>query len=197
MKHYHALVLGSALALSLAACKQDEAATDTAVAPDAATTDAPAAAPVAAPKPDTLKADQVSVALVLEGEPRVDAAKGVIEIPVKITNNGPVVLSGTANPAVNIGVQIVGKDGGSEGALRDFSRTPLPVIEPGASASVLVTVATDARAAGHKLKIDLVQEGVAWFSSFGQPTLEVGPFEFQGKVAGTEEPKADPNMSSL
>ena len=198
MKQSHALILAAAIGLTLAGCKQqDDVATDTAANPEATpAAEAPATAPVVAAQPDALKADQVSFALVLEGEARVDTAKGVIEIPVKISNNGSAALSGKGNPAVNIGVHILCKDGGTEGALRDFSRTPLPVIEPGASATVLVNVPTDARAAGHKLKLDLVQEGVAWFSTYGQPTLEVGPFEFQGKPAASEV-AADPNMRSL
>ena len=80
-------------------------------------------------------------------------------------------------------------------AVRDFSRTPLPVIEPGASATVLVVVQADARSNGRKLKLDLVQEGVAWFSNLGQPVLEVGPFEVKGQAA--TEVAADPNMRSL
>lgn len=197
MKQFHVLILGTAIALALAGCKEqtDPAATATPEATTAATD--PAAAPVPAPRPDALKPDQVSIALELESPPRVDMEKGVIEIPVKISNNGSVALSGKSNPPVNIGVQIVGNDGttASEGGVRDFSRTPLPVIEPGASASVLVVVPADARVNGRKLKLDVVQEGVSWFSKLGQPVLEVGPLEVKGQAAA--EVAADPNMRSL
>ncbi len=197
MKQSRILVLGAAIAFALAACKgQDQAPVDAAAAPDAPA--AETAAPVAAPKPDLLKPDQISIALALEGESRLDAAKGTIEIPLKVTNNGPVALSGKTNPPTNIGVQVVGDDGttSAAGGIRDFSRTPLPVIEPGASASVLVTVPADARANGRKLRIDLVQEGNVWFSKRGQPTVDTGPFEIKAKAAG-DEPPADPNMRSL
>lgn len=185
MKHCHVLVLFAAITLSVAGCKQQNQAPEEA-AGAVATTEAPPAEPAAAPKPDALKAEQISILLALESEPRLDAAKGVIEIPVKITNNGSVALSGKSNPPVNIGVQIAGQDGGaqSEGSIRDFSRTPLPIIEPGASASVLVVVPADPRANGRKLIIDVVQEGVSWFSKLGQPTLEVGPFTTEGLPAG-------------
>ena len=199
MKQSRILLLGAAIVFALAACKgQDETPVDTAAAPDAATPAAETPAAVAAPKPDVLKPDQISIALALEGESRIDAAKGTIEIPLKVTNNGPVALSGKSNPPTNIGVQIVGDDGttSAAGGVRDFSRTPLPVIEPGASASVLVIVPADARANGRKLRIDLVQEGNVWFSKRGQPTVDTGPFEIKAKPAA-DEPAADPNMRSL
>lgn len=195
MKQSHVLILCAAIALALAGCKEQSDSVAATAAPEVT---APAAAPAAPPRPDALKADQVSIALALESQPRIDAEKGVIEIPVKVTNNGSVALSGQSNPAVNIGVQVVGSDGttASEGGgVRDFSRTPLPVIEPGASATVLVVVQADARSNGRKLKLDLVQEGVAWFSNLGQPVLEVGPFEVKGQAA--TEVAADPNMRSL
>lgn len=198
MKQSRIFVLSAAIVFALAACKgQDEAPADAAVAPEAPASETPA--PAAAPKPDLLQPDQISIALALEGEGRVDAAKGTIEIPLKVSNNGPVALSGKSNPPTNIGVQIVGDDGSTAataGGVRDFSRTPLPVIEPGASASVLVTVPADARANGRKLRIDLVQEGNVWFSKRGQPTVDTGPFEIKAKPAA-DEPPADPNMRSL
>ncbi len=70
------------------------------------------------------------------------------------------------------------------------------MVEPGASASVLVTVPADARANGRKLRIDLVQEGNTWFSKRAQPTVDAGPFEIKAKPAA-DEPPADPNMRSL
>lgn len=141
-----------------------------------------AAAPVARPaRPDALKPDQVSTLIVLDGEPRIDAQKRVIEIPVKIHNRGSARLSGTLVPPVNVGVQILASDGSytSAGGLRDFARFPLPVIEPGASASMVLPVPMKAQANGHTLRVDLVQEGISWFSRWGLPTLEVGPFEFK------------------
>ena len=200
MKQSRILVLGAAIAIALAACKgQDEAPVDTAATPDSTTP--VAEAPVAAPKPDLLKADQISIVLAADGESRIDDAKGTIEIPVKVTNNGPVALSGTSNPPVNIGVQILGDDGttaAAGGGVRDFTRSPLPVIEPGATASVLVTVPADARANGRKLRLDLVQEGHVWFSKHGQPTLDAGPFDIKAKPRpAAAEPATDPNMRSL
>ncbi|PPU99968.1 hypothetical protein XhyaCFBP1156_02150 [Xanthomonas hyacinthi] len=137
--------------------------------------DAAAPAPAASPQApvNKLTADQVSIKLTLESEPKINAATGFVEFTVKVENNGKVALSGASNPPVNLGVQIEAPDGSAE--VRDFSRTALPEIAPGAAASVAVQIPADSRIDGRKLKVDLVQESVSWFSGFGQPTLEVGP----------------------
>jgi len=170
MKPLYVLLAATAVTIAVAGCGQD--ASQTAPAPGAA----PAAVAAPAPAPvNKLTADQVSVKLSLESEPKVDATTGVITFAVKVENNGKVALSGTSNPPVNLGVQIEGPGGNPDGLVRDFARTPLPEIAPGASASVAVQVPADPRIDGRRLKVDLVQESVSWFADFGQPTLDVGP----------------------
>lgn len=170
MKKSHVLILGVSIVLALAGCKEQSDATAT---PKAA---APAVVP--APKPDVLKKEQVAIAIELESAPRLAADAGSLEIPVKITNNGTSALSSKLRPPVNIGLQIMGTEGNldSEGAVRDFVRTPLPVVEPGASVSVIVKVPANGRIDGHKMKIGLVQESVTWFRNWDQPELDVGPY---------------------
>ncbi|MBN6103326.1 glycosyltransferase [Xanthomonas sp. CFBP 8703] len=171
MKPLYVLLAASAVTIALAGCGQDASQTTPATAP-APAPDAAAAAQAPVTK---LTADQVSVKLSLESEPKVDTAAGVITFTVKVENNGKVALSGTSNPPVNLGVQIEGPGGNADGLVRDFARTPLPEIAPGASASVAVQVPADPRIDGRRLKVDLVQESVSWFADFGQPTLDVGP----------------------
>ena len=162
-------------------------------APPTATVAAAAAqAPAAKPaRPDALKPDQVSTVITLDGKPRIDVGRRVIEIPVKIHNRGSVALSGQLVPPVNVGVQILASDGTytSTGGLRDFARFPLPAVEPGASVSMVLPVPMKAGASGHTLRVDLVQEGVSWFSRWGLPPLDVGPFEF--KLDDAERSKGD------
>jgi hypothetical protein len=101
-------------------------------------------------------------------------ANGTYTIPVRITNTGKVVLSGTDDPPVNVGVKIDAVNG--TGAVQDFSRTALPAIAPGEAKDVDVRVPIDVRLDGHPLTIELVQEHVAWFSKLGQPGIHVGPY---------------------
>lgn len=175
MKHH--LLLGTTLFLALTGC---EGKTDIAPPPPTQAS-TPAPKPVA-PRPDVLKPDMVSVAMELEGAPQVNAATGHVEMLVKVTNNGKVALSSESKPPVNLGVQILGTDGtmAAKDAVQNFIRVPLPRVEPGQSTTVTASIPVTARINGRKLNLELVQETVAWFSKFGQPALQVGPFEVCG-----------------
>jgi hypothetical protein len=139
-----------------------------------ASTPAPAAAKAASKVP-ALTTDQVSVKLEAQGVGALNAATGKFEIPVKVTNNGKVLLSGETDPPVYVGVQIMAAANGM-GEIRDFVRTPLPALAPGESKVVAVVVPVDPRVDGRYLKIELVQEHVAWFVNFKQPGITVGPY---------------------
>lgn len=180
MKKLTLPALGVVACIAIAACTRTE---------DVPSTAAPAATPEVAakappPRPDVLKADMVGVRIELASEPLLDAATSRINIPVRITNNGKVALSSDLQPPVRIGVQILGEDGTakSPGAVRDFVRATLPRVEPGQSVDVTVSVPMQDRIAGRRLDIGLVQESVAWFSSFGQAGLQVGPFARCGEA---------------
>ncbi len=105
----------------------------------------------------------------------MNQATGKLEIPVKITNRGRLALSSAMNLPVNLGVQVMPASNGTGGVI-DFTRTTLPEIKPGQTILVPVVVPVDARVNGHYLKIELVQEHVAWFASLGQPGVKVGPY---------------------
>lgn len=184
MKHQYVLLLGTTLFLTLVGCggKTDiTPAENASEAPSPQATATPTPKPVA-PRPDALKADMVSVAMELDGAPQVNAETGRLDVPVKITNNGKVALSSESKPPVNLGVQILGADGTmtAKDAVQNFIRVPLPRVEPGQSITVTASIPVTARINGHKLNLELVQETVAWFSRFGQPSVQVGPFAVCG-----------------
>lgn len=172
----HLAAVGTLLLLAgLTACQRE---------PEAPAASAPAAGPAAtaAPKIGRLTASQVKVTLEPQGPGAMNAATGKFEIPVRITNNGTVALSDQTDPPVRVGVQIVPADDGAEAGVRDFVRSPLPEIAPGATQVVNVVVPVDRRLDGQRLKIELVQERVAWFSRLGQPGVVVGPYQVCGKA---------------
>lgn len=182
MKHQYALLLGTALVLALAGCgKKNDVTPAESEAPPTQVPASPTPKPMAA-RPDALKADMVSVAMELEGAPKVNAETGRLDVSVKITNNGKVALSSESKPPVNLGVQILGADGTmtATDAVQNFIRVPLPRVEPGQSITVTGSIPVTARINGHKLNLELVQETVAWFSGFGQPSLQIGPFAVCG-----------------
>ena len=59
----------------------------------------------------------------------------------------------------------------------DGERTPLPgVIAAGATREVSLNILSPATPGRYRLAIDLVQEGLTWFSQAGWPCLEI-PFD--------------------
>lgn len=150
------------------------------VSPPAQEANAPASQPApVSEKPVVLKRDMVDVLLELAGGPSLNVATGKVDVPVRITNRGQVALSSAMQPPVTIGVQILGSGGTNKDpdAVRDFVRAPLPSVEPGKSVEVTLSLPLQQRMRGHQLSVELVQEKVAWFSSFGQAPLKIGPFE--------------------
>ena len=61
----------------------------------------------------------------------------------------------------------------------DGERTPLPrTIAPGKTEEVAITIIAPASSGKYRLAIDLVREGVTWFSEAGRPWLEI-PFDIR------------------
>ena len=173
MKFKHLPLLGITLAALITGCQ--DRADNTAASPANEQAAVASATPPPVARPAPLKAADVSVTLELQSPPSMNA-QNRLEIPVKITNNGKNALS-TSGQGVRLGTQIAGIDGqiGSEGTVRDFVRSEVPTIEPGQSAVVVALIPVDKRVDGRKLNLELVQEGVAWFSKLGQTGVEVGP----------------------
>jgi SAM-dependent methyltransferase len=61
----------------------------------------------------------------------------------------------------------------------DGERTPLPrALAPGETEEVAITIIAPATSGKYRLAIDLVREGVTWFSQAGRPWLEI-PFDIR------------------
>jgi hypothetical protein len=171
----HAAALTPLLLLAgMAGCQREPTA-------PAATTPAPAT-PAATPKMAPLKASQVKVTLEPQGVGAMNPATGKFEIPVRIANDGTVALSDKTDPPVRVGVQILPSDDGTQPGVQDFTRSPLPEIAPGTAQVVNVVVPVDRRVDGRRLKLELVQEHVAWFGRLGQPGVVVGPYRVCDKA---------------
>jgi SAM-dependent methyltransferase len=70
-------------------------------------------------------------------------------------------------------------DRNGKAVIHDGERTPLPGgLEPGRSAEVEIRIVAPAAPGRFILAVDLVQEGVAWFSEDGGPCLQV-PFQIR------------------
>lgn len=96
MKRSYIFVLSVAITIAIAACSKDGSnAPDSAKNSTAAPSSSESAAPVAAAQElKKLTADQVSVKLTLESQPKVDPASGYVSFVVKVENNGTAALSG-------------------------------------------------------------------------------------------------------
>ena len=95
-------------------------------------------------------------------------------IPVRVHNASPVVWPAAGRDGwyqVNLGNHWMSPDGAHQQF--DADRAPLPRdLPPGETCEVVFEVRPPA-AGDWRLSIDLVQEGVAWFSDRGSPTAEI------------------------
>lgn len=90
---------------------------------------------------------------------------GTITVPVLIQNNGDVPLE---PGKVNLGYHIYAESGNVY--VWDGARTALPnVLRKGERAVLSATVRVPERAGTFTLRFDMVEEGVAWFTSHGVP----------------------------
>lgn len=158
------LALFSALALGACSASQDGTAQQAKSSP----TSTPASAPGKA-----LIADQVNVQLTLHGEPVLTTDGLNIAVTVSLANNGKTVLSSSGTMPVNLGAHSV--DGSEKIINRDLARASLPNIAPGSSAYVTILLPV-AGTVNESAQILPVQEGVAWFDTWGTKPLTVGPF---------------------
>jgi hypothetical protein len=104
----------------------------------------------------------------VQGAP-VFTAGGTTTVPVTITNAGLGVLPTTSSYPVDLGFHWYTL--GGQAAVWDGARTKLPAdLGPGQSVTLQAQVTAPAQGGQYQLRFDLVQEGVAWFSSKGLPT---------------------------
>lgn len=162
------LLLG---ALALSGCSDDTAAPSGTDAPAPATVSAPTAG-INAPIP----AEDIDTRLELVGSPVHVAGGDTLRLTVRVHNDGRATLVSEGTAKVNLGVMLVGPEGpDTTPGNRDFQRMTLPEIPAGGSAEVTGELPVQPLL-GLPLRIELVQEGVNWFSAYGEVSLDLGPF---------------------
>jgi len=116
------------------------------------------------------------VTLALYGTPSLAFHGTSARYQVQVKNEGTVPVYGAGKNAVNLGVTILSSDGTIDGpgGLRDFLRVPLPLLAPGQSASVALSIPADAKVDGKTVRLATVQEFAAWHDT--RDTIDRGPF---------------------
>ena len=183
------LMLAVPFALVLAGCNRGEPAKAPADTTAAATTATPAdkpAKPAARPAreyPDDYALDtalakkDVAARMALVGKPVYLPDEDKIEFVVNVTNTGRTAIVGKGKLPVNVAVTLAGPDGVDEApGVRTFQRKALPLIPEGSAGKVKLRVPAD-KIEGLTVRLELVQEGVAWWGKWKQPTLDVGTFK--------------------
>lgn len=124
---------------------------------------------------------------------RYNPASDELLLSVRVHNDGQATLVSAGAAMVNLGAMLVGPEGPDVApGLRDFVRAPLPVIVPADSAEIAVRLPAE-QLLGLPVRLELVQEGVSWFSAYGQPSLDIGPFvRCNGQTATLCQPDGSP-----
>lgn len=90
-------------------------------------------------------------------------------VTVRVTNRGKLPIGSSGSWPVNLGIHLLEPSG--KLLDNDYARATLPMIEPGESVTLPVTISD--RASGQIVEFDPVQENVAWFHQTGSPVLQV------------------------
>ncbi|MDF4025694.1 hypothetical protein P3W24_12025 [Luteibacter sp. PPL201] len=125
---------------------------------------------------DLLHQQDVGVALSLVGVPALSADGSTINITIDINNVGRHALASAGSYPVHVGYHLIDLATGAstEGSVRAALTSSIDV---GTHEIVtLKAVASEALAKNKLIRVGLVQEGVAWFQDWGQPTIDVGPY---------------------
>jgi hypothetical protein len=164
------------------------AAPPASAAPTPAAAATPATPPAAAPTAPTAASEpvdihapidpiQISTRMELASPAVYVAAADMLRVRVRIFNDGQHRLVSAGSMMVNLGAQLLGPNGvDAPPGNRDFARAALPLIALGQSAELSVDLPA-APALGLPIRFELVQEGVNWFSAYGQPSLDLGSFQ--------------------
>lgn len=169
--HYIPLLLASAALLST--CSSDNSPTPPAAESSAIAPAAEANAPAVINAP--LTREQVSVAIEQLGAPIYDVSDDTLNLRVKLSNNGTAPLPAQGTYQVLLG--LIQLEPSTEERGTDSRAALNSDVEPGSSVEVDVKVPA-VFAAGYKVQLEPLQEGVAWFGfDYDQPVLVVGPFK--------------------
>jgi hypothetical protein len=181
------------IAIALAGCGNKPAEAPVQTATPAATTTPAAQVPAAAPAvPADFTLDKpiagadIATSMSLIGAPVYRAKDDKVVFNVEVNNAGksPLVSAGTM--PVQIAVTLAGPDGVDKApGVRNFVRTKLPLIQAASKARVQVVMPAQPML-GLTPRLELVQEGVAWFGKrWKQPTLDLGVFQRCNGAEGT------------
>lgn len=103
-------------------------------------------------------------------------------LPITITNTSSFTWSAGGTNPVRLGYHWIG-DGGKT-LVWDGQRSPLPNdVLPGATVTVNATIPTLTTVGSYLLRIDLVREGIGWFSGNGVAPLDLSTFLSSGLAA--------------
>lgn len=180
MKFQRSLILpvAIAMAMTLAACGNQPETPEGANAPASGVSRANASkqadsSTINAPIPRKA----ISTRLELVGQPTYNKDDDSLNMKIRVSNQGKVGLVSAGTAMVRLGAMLMGPDGPDKApGNRNFKRIDLPMIAPGGNAEVKVKLPV-ADLIGLPVRFDLVQEGVNWFSTYGQPTLDIGPYK--------------------
>lgn len=169
MTAFRTLFFVIAASTALAGCGNQDSATPTGTE---ATTDAASGQINSA-----LPREDISTKLELVGSPTYDQADDSLHVHVRIINNGKTTLVSAGTAMVRLGAMLMGPQGPDQApGNRDFVRIDLPSIPAGSNAEVEGKLPA-AALVNLPVRFDMVQEGVNWFSTYGQPTLDIGPYK--------------------
>ncbi len=158
--------LALASTLALGACSSSQEGSDQ-------QSKASTASPMPSAPAATLTADQVNVKLTLQGEPVLTADGQNIAVTVDLANSGKTLWTSAGSNPVNLGAHSV--DANGKIINNDLVHAALPDIAPGTSTAVTILLPV-AGIVNESAQILPVQEGVAWFDTWGTKPLTVGPF---------------------
>lgn len=173
MKLHHQVILALAVTTALAACGNETSAPS-----HATNSNAPALSQAKTPAINApIPRDAISTKLELTDHPIYDEADDSLHVEIRVTNQGKANLVSAGTAMVDLGAMLMGPHGPDQPpGKREFVRTKIPLIAPGNSAVVEAKLPA-AQLIGLPIRFELVQEGVAWFSGYGQPTLDIGPYK--------------------
>ena len=101
------------------------------------------------------------------------AVNRVFTLPITVTNTGVMTWPSAGDHPVHLSYHWIAPDGAFV-LVWDGARASLPGdLAPGATATIPLAVNALPFGGGYTLRVDLVQEGVAWFSGLGVPSKDV------------------------
>lgn len=124
-----------------------------------------------------LPREAVAAQLTIAEPPTYGASDDTLRVSIRINNNGKVTLVSAGTAMVRLGAMLMGPHGPDQSpGNRDFVRIPLPAIAPGSTVTVESRLPA-AALVNLPIRFELVQEGVNWFSVYGQEPLQIGPYK--------------------